>query len=307
MKLTAAEHLAYITHALEQGHSYRAIGQELGCNHMTVGAFAKLHCPDLRRKLNDPPQLATQRAMRMLVIDIETRPNLAHVWGIWDQNVGLNQLLESAEMICFAAKWYGEPLVRFKSVFHDGQEAMVDGAWQLLDRADVVMHYNGKRFDVPHLNREFLQHGHTPPSPYKQIDLYQVVKRQFAFPSYKLAYVAPALGLEDKGKHEGHELWVKCMNGDKAAWGRMADYNRQDVLLTEQLYEALIPWIQNHPSHGAYTSADVCPNCGSEDLQHRGTTYTKVSSFVRLQCQSCGKWSRTSKREGRTGVTEVTG
>ncbi len=29
------------------------------------------------------------------------------------------------------------------------------------------------------------------------------------------------LGLGKKHEHEGHELWVKCMNGDKDAWKRM--------------------------------------------------------------------------------------
>ncbi|NIV35232.1 MAG: hypothetical protein GWN58_38990, partial [Anaerolineae bacterium] len=51
-------------------------------------------------------------------------------------------------------------------------EGMLEGAWELLDEADAVVHYNGKKFDIPTLNREFVKYGFTPPSPYKQIDLY---------------------------------------------------------------------------------------------------------------------------------------
>ena len=44
----------------------------------------------------------------MLTLDIETRPNLAHVWGLWQQNVGLSQIVERGHVMCWVAKWYGE-------------------------------------------------------------------------------------------------------------------------------------------------------------------------------------------------------
>src|SRR5690348_2588211 len=128
--------------------------------------------------------------MRTLAIDIETSPNLADVWGLWQQNVGLNQLRESSEMLCFAAQFEDEP-VQFYSSWDDGQVGMAAAAHRLLDEADAVLHYNGRRFDVPHLNREMLAAGFRPPSPFKQIDLLREVKSTFQFPSYKLAYVAP--------------------------------------------------------------------------------------------------------------------
>jgi len=34
--------------------------------------------------------------MQILLLDIETAPNTAHVWGLWNQNVSLNQLMESS-------------------------------------------------------------------------------------------------------------------------------------------------------------------------------------------------------------------
>ena len=94
--------------------------------------------------------------MNLLTIDIETSPNLAHVWGIWQQNVGLPQLLESTEVLCWAAKWYDSDKVMFSSSFADSKETMVKKIWELLNEADVVVHYNGIKFDIPHLNREFL-------------------------------------------------------------------------------------------------------------------------------------------------------
>lgn len=235
--------------------------------------------------------------MRVLALDIETRPNLAHVWGLWNQNVGLNQLLEPVEIICWSAKWLGDHprQIEFASVHHDGKERMIKRMHNLLTTADVVLHYNGKRFDIPHLNREFLLAGLTPPSPFQQIDLYQVVKKRFAFPSNKLAYVSKALGLEGKVQHEGHELWIKCMAGDKHAWKTMMEYNQQDVILLEQMYEKLLPWIPAHPSK-ALTDDGGCPGCGGQDLKPDGFSYTSLSKFRRYKCMSCGMWVKDGKR-----------
>ena len=244
--------------------------------------------------------------MRILCIDIETSPNLAHVWSLWNQNVSLDQLRESGEVICFAAKWLGDPKreTAFWSLL-DGREYMVGAAAVLLDEADAVVHWNGKTFDIPHLNRAFLEGGLKPPAPFRQIDLCDVVKKQFRFPSNKLDYVAQRLGVGAKTRHEGHSLWVKCLEGDPAAWKRMERYNRQDVWLLEGLYDKLQPWIPGHPSHAAMDGKHVCPRCGSSRLQSRGTAYTLQSAYQRYQCLNCGGWSRSTKRTDGVTIREV--
>ena len=307
MKLTLPEHGELIRNALLAGESYRHIAERLGCSKDTVSIFAKVNFPDLRRKPHVKAVLdpADERPMKILIIDIETRPNLGYVWSLWEQTVGLNELVESVEMISWAAKWLDDEIIRFKSVHHHGKEEMVKTAWNLLDKADVVMHYNGRNFDVPHLNREFLELGLDPPSPFKQIDLLNTVKRQFRFPSNKLQYVSEALLGEGKVEHEGFSLWVKCMAGDEDAWERMHEYNIVDVLLVEKLYYRVLPWIERHPSYGALTSADVCPNCGSEDLQSHGHTYTRTGKYQQYRCGGCGKYSRGVKRVDNTAITEV--
>lgn len=248
--------------------------------------------------------------MRILAVDIETAPNEADVWGLWNQNVGLNQLRKSAEMMCWVAKWVGDRGTEFRSVHHDGKAAMVERIWTLLDEADVVMHYNGRRFDVPHIQREFVQHDPPllPPSLYKQIDLLDVVKRQFNFPSYKLEYVAGAKGLDLGGKVStgGHELWTRCRAGDEAAWNRMRRYNKRDVVLLERLYERLRPWVPSHPNVALYDGKpDGCPSCGSENSERRGFARTSVSAYQRFQCQDCGRWFRGTRRVEHVEVREA--
>jgi len=231
--------------------------------------------------------------MRVLTLDIETAPQVAHVWGLWQQNVGLPQLLESGYVMCFAAKWEDEDKVRF----HKGI-SVPKAAHRLLDQADVVVHYNGTKFDIPHLQTEMARAEMTPPSPFTQVDLCNVVKAKFRFPSNKLEYVAAQLLGDHKAPTGGHLTWVQCMAGDRAAWARMETYNVQDVLLTERLYHRLKPWCKV-PNVGLYDGDGViiqCPQCGSEDLQRRGLQYTDLSAYVRYWCKSCGRWSRGKNR-----------
>lgn len=244
--------------------------------------------------------------MKILTLDLETSPNLAHVWGLWGVNVGLNQLLESGEVISFAAKWHGKKQVHFYSVHHNGKEAMVQAAHDLLSEADVVVHFNGDRFDLPHLNREFIEAGMTPPAPYASVDLLKVVKRKFRFPSNKLDYVVQKLKLGAKVKHSGHELWIRCMAGSDAAWAEMRKYNKHDVVVTELLYDKLLPWISSHPSVGLYEGRpEACSACGSDHLQSRGLAHTAVSSYQRYVCVDCGKWHRANKRVDATDLRGI--
>lgn len=233
--------------------------------------------------------------MKILLLDIESSPNTAHVWGLWQQNVSINQLMESSYVLCYAAKWYGEKDVIFDSVHQSRPKTMLKGIHGLLNDADAVVHYNGTKFDIPTLNKEFLLHSFNPPSPYKQIDLLRVVRSNFRFPSNKLDYVAQRLNLGKKHEHEGHELWVKCMNGDKDAWKRMEKYNIQDVVLLENLYGHLLPWIKSHPNHNLFSDGHVCPNCSSSSLQRRGTAISATGTYQRYQCRSCGTWSQSTK------------
>jgi uncharacterized protein YprB with RNaseH-like and TPR domain len=180
--------------------------------------------------------------MKILYLDIETTPIKAYVWGLWDQNIAINQIIEPTEMLCFGARWHGKKNVIFKSVHHDGKKAMLEELHKLMEEADVLVGWNSAAFDHKHINREFLENGLVPPSPVKDLDLMSVVKANFQFPSNKLDYVAQALGVGAKVKHSGFQLWIDCMDGDAKAWKEMKKYQLQDVNLLVDLYDILLPW-----------------------------------------------------------------
>lgn len=242
----------------------------------------------------------------VLTIDIETRPNLAYVWGLWDQNVGLSQIAEVGTVICFAAKWGHEKRTQFYSDHHDGHEATIHAAWDLLDAADVVIGYNSKSFDVKHLHREFVLAGMPPPAPHRDIDLLTVAKQRFRFVSNKLDNVANELGLGTKVKHSGFDLWLGCMADDPKAWATMKRYNIGDVKLTEALYDYLRPWIKNPPHPGLYGGArDGCPSCGGTNLDRNGDAPALSRRYRQYRCLDCGAHSRGDVIAGSATTTRA--
>jgi len=232
--------------------------------------------------------------MKILLIDIETAPHLALIWGPKTNWISPDHVQQSGYTLCFAAKWLGAEKVIFKSVFHHTAEVMIQSAWDLLHEADAVIHYNGTQFDLPTLHSDFIERGMTPPSPAHDIDLLKTSRQRFRRYSHRLDAVAKWLGLGAKTEHKGMPLWIGCMNNNRKDWATMRTYNINDVLLLERVYEAFLPWIKSHPNHALYTDSDrpICGNCGGTRLSRQGIKTTATQAYQQYKCLSCGKWQR---------------
>lgn len=252
--------------------------------------------------------------MKKLVLDIETSAHVVETFGLFNQNIGLNQLMDPTRMISFAAKWTDNPRVAFYSEFHNSRDEMVEAAHALVDEADAVIHYNGKGFDMKHLNREFKEYdvrlrdglmlGESlgKPDSYQHIDLLTVVRANFKLASNKLDFVAGEfLKVGGKVKHPGYDLWAACKAGDLKAWSLMRKYNKHDVRLTELVYWGLLEWINNHPNMQLFGApAGSCPTCGSLDRQKRGTRKTLLSEYQTYRCNNC-----RSRYQGKEVLTRA--
>lgn len=241
--------------------------------------------------------------MRICILDIETAPGAKYYWDLHEEHSSIETIIYPPRVLCWAAKWYGKPGVEFVSEWEDGSDRLVERAHELFEEADAIVHYYGKRFDVPHLHREMLLKELFPPGPHKDIDLKQVASRQFKFSSNKLDHVAQELGVGKKIEHEGFRLWRKICDPDvdeftrNGARNRMRKYNIGDVRLTEKVYERMRPWIKGHPNVALHDGVEGgCPNCGSNDLMRNGFRYTQVGKYQRYRCKSCGAPVSSGKR-----------
>ena len=233
--------------------------------------------------------------MKVLLLDIETSPMTALVFGLWDQNINFKNIITEGTVLCWAAKWYGEDTMHFDSVHKSKPRDMIKRIHALLDEADATITYNGINFDHKHLNSQFLLHKLKPPSPYQKIDLLRVMKASFKFPSNKLDYITRRLNIGAKTDHEGMELWKKCMAGNKAAWKKMEQYNRNDVIIMEETYKKVLPWIKSHPNMNLFADDRCCASCGSQSLQKRGMRMSKTGAYQTYQCKTCGSFSSGTK------------
>lgn len=239
---------------------------------------------------------------KVLVFDIETAPLISHTWDIWDVNISLNQIKSDWHILSWAAKWLDDPPSKImyqdqrkiKDVTDDTK--LLQGIWDLLDEADIVITQNGKSFDVKKLNARFIMNGFKPPSSFKHIDTRLLAKKYFAFTSTKLEYMSEKLNTKYKkqthGKFPGFSLWLGCLSGNKAAWNEMEKYNKYDVLATEELYHKMSAW-DSAINFSLYNDDlnHTC-SCGHTEFRNKGYAYTSSGKYRRYQCLECGKESR---------------
>ena len=245
---------------------------------------------------------------KVLLFDIETAPIIGHVWSLWDNNVALNQIVSDWHVLSWSAKWLDDPS---NKVMYDDQrnekniqddKRLLEGIWELLDEADIVITQNGKAFDQKKLNARFvikkIKDRH-PPSSYKHIDTKILASRHFAFSSNKLEYMTDKLCVKYKKlKHKkfpGHEMWTECLKGNLEAWKEMEKYNKYDVLALEELYHILIPW-DSSVNFNLYhdDEAHIC-KCGSTSFIKNGFYYTSAGRYQKHKCKQCGAEVRSKQ------------
>lgn len=234
----------------------------------------------------------------ILLLDIETKPHIAYVWGLFKQNVGLNQLVERGDIISFGYKWLGEEEIHYVDDW-EGKSAMLETLYVILNRADIIIGHNGDRFDLPWINSFLIRHNFRPVSPSFTVDTLKVAKKAFRFTSNKLENLAIELDCTPKESHAkfpGFALWSEYLKGNEEARAEMDHYCRQDVGTLEEIYLKLRPYIKNHPNVSLFEERTEdrphCSKCGSHKIQYRGYATTAVSKFRRYVCTDCGGWGR---------------
>lgn len=252
-----------------------------------------------------PEDKRTVLGPKILFLDIETAPMTVYTFQLKTDYISPDNIITPTFIICWAAKWFEEEQV-FSGVIsskeiktHDDKRICVS-IHELLNKADLVVAYNGDRFDFPKLNYRFIIHGLLPPSHYRTIDPLKSMRSQFRFDSNKLDFVNGELGIERK-LHTDFQLWKDCMAGDVDALARMQDYNKNDVVILEQNYLKIRPWMRSHPNMGTYYDweGEICKVCGSKNVREVLDKYqfTAVSKFSLYRCNDCGAESRGRNNE----------
>ena len=255
---------------------------------------------------------------KILIFDIETSYIEIASWGINKQYINKNQILNDWFIISYAAKWlydeniYSSVLTSKEAIKKDDKRILKE-LWELLNKCDIAITYNGNNFDIPKVNTRFIINEIYPPSNYKSIDVFQTISRNFAFTSRAMDYVNLTLDLERKKETGGLDLWKRCIAGDGHSLNDMLDYNEQDVIALQETYLAVRPWIKNHPNIGLWhdSKESVCGYCGSTDFEYISNLYsTPAGLFKSFRCNNCHAIGRTQEqclsKEKRKGLMKIT-
>lgn len=240
--------------------------------------------------------------MKVLLLDIETAPNKAYMWGMWQELRSTDFIIDNWFIMCWCAKWLGSKEVMSGSVHEsstykknpeDDKEILLE-LRKLLNEADIVIAHNGIKFDCKKIRTRFIMNGLKPASPYKVLDTLSHARSQFSFTSNRLDDLGKFLKVGKKVDTGGFQLWKDCLDGKVVAWKKMVKYCKHDVTLLEKVYLKLRPFIKKHPSCSTYLDAakPCCPKCGSDDIWYQGYGYTAAGKFRRFQCKKCGGWGR---------------
>lgn len=228
-----------------------------------------------------------QPGPKILTIDIERLPGEAEVFDARVDYIRPSQWKFPPRTICFAARWYGRKAPIFEAEWKDPAE-MIARSWQLYDEADAVVTFNGIRFDNKHLRAMWFEAGLPMPRPWKNVDLFPVVK-QFGYVSSSLDYVTKKLGHPGKVDKYDVEVAKAAVAGDVKMQRKLRRYNIGDIETTEWLYDRLRGWIPGHPYLGDAMAGAACNQCSSTNLELQDTAYRAVRIDYELyRCTDCG-------------------
>ena len=107
--------------------------------------------------------------MKILFYDIETAPNLAYVWGHYQQDVIAHEC--EWYILCFAWRWEHQKKVHacalpdFAEAYKKDPEDdyhVVKKLHELFDEGEVIVAHNGDKFDYKKANARFIAYELGP-------------------------------------------------------------------------------------------------------------------------------------------------
>lgn len=161
----------------------------------------------------------------------------------------------------------------------------------VLSKADVLIGHNSDQFDLKKFNTRAIYYDLPPIGQKVQIDTLKMARKYFKFSSNKLSYIAKYLGITNKD--ESPE-WDLILDGSKKELDYMKKYNKQDVVVTRELYYKLANFHDTHPrimplaEDTAGNTVTNCKKCGGA-LKKNGTRLTATGIKRQMMtCTQCG-------------------
>jgi hypothetical protein len=240
-------------------------------------------------------ELNIEKPIKRLFFDIETSPAIAYTWRIgYNINLHYENIIEDWKVICISYKWENEDKV--KNLTWDKNKCdkqMLIDFIKIANTADEIVAHNGDRFDIKKVRTRCIYHRIPMFPKYRSLDTLKKARGSFSFPNNKLDTIAQYLGVGAKLKHEGFNMWVKCMQGDEQALKDMVTYCDMDIVVLEDVFLTMQNYIKPETHVGVHNGnlKYSCPVCGNDhELTLLKNDVTEKGTISRvMECNSCGQ------------------
>ena len=104
-----------------------------------------------------------------------------------------------------------------------------------------IMHYYGKRYDVPFVRSRAMKHNlYFPPlGTIVQTDVYDIVRHKLKLHRSSMETACKFLGIISKTHGHNFEVWLQAITGDEKALDFIWKHNQEDVASLKKLWERL--------------------------------------------------------------------
>ena len=243
------------------------------------------------------------RQPKILIWDVETSDMTVTIdtYQLKNRIRYFNPADITRDWVMFGAawKWWGEDQVHCVSIKPDdpfNDYGVVRAIHEVIQEADMLVGHNSDAFDYKKLNTRAIQYDLHPLRfrPKDCVDTLKYARKYFKFSSNKLSYIANYLGLDAKDESPD---WNKIKCGDPDEIRYMRKYNKQDVFVTEQVYDRLKGYDERHPDMAAIAeikdvkgkNIPVCKVCTSYNTFKNGHSYNRKRTKMkqRYVCNDC--------------------
>lgn len=108
-----------------------------------------------------------------------------------------------------------------------------------LERHDILVSWNGKRFDVPFLNARLLYHGEDTLKRMKHLDLMYTARYRMHISSSRLDSVAKHLQCYHQKTQLDPTHWIRAIGGSRASMDYIVEHCVEDVAVLAECLEQL--------------------------------------------------------------------
>lgn len=242
-----------------------------------------------------------KKPIKRLFFDIETSFIIGWFWRTgWKQTIGTHQIITPKKAICICYKWQGSNEVHsLQWNKKQDDSAMLKKFIKVLGEADEIIGHNIDKFDIKELRTRCILTKNLMFPKYRTLDTLKKARSYFSFDSNKLDYIGEVLKVGRKIE-TNKKLWEDViLKKDKKALDEMVKYCKKDVILTEDVFTAMMPYIDHNTNFAVLKSKGKwhCPECSGDNVVLSHTDTTPMGYIKRhMKCRDCKKFYPVSNK-----------